>query len=115
MTFSLPPEPVPLPPEPAGEVPLDSPLTGLRRTSFRTRPPRSTPATRPAGRCWSPPAAATAPSRRLSATRRAGSTTSRPRSPTCVSSRTGATRWPSITAGARSPRRRWTGSTNGCP
>src|SRR6516162_782329 len=29
MTLNLPPEPVPLPPEPAGEVPLDSPLTGL--------------------------------------------------------------------------------------
>ena len=29
MTFNLPPEPVPLPPEPAAEVPLDSPLTAL--------------------------------------------------------------------------------------
>src|SRR5215469_15861229 len=29
MTFNLPPEPVPLPPEPAGELPLDSPLTSL--------------------------------------------------------------------------------------
>jgi len=79
------------------------------------RPPRPTPATRPAGHCWSPRAAATTPSRQPSATRRAGSTTSPPPSPTCASSPTGATRSRLITAGARSPRRPWTGSKNACP